>query len=591
MTTVRGYIEGLQDLYGESLDARANDWMARADNAAARMSELVNSLLAFARDGGADSAEREPVSIPDLVAEVCEDLDQLLSSTDAQVGVGPPPPGAAEVLAYRSRLRQVLQNLIQNTVKYRHPDRTPHAVVSVEERGSHWQVTVTDNAVGVPAAQREQVFSMFARLDEREPGHGIGLAACRQVVERHGGADLGGGQPGGPRAAGSASPCFADVRLSPTRRRLGCHGQAGALGATRRELGAGVVRRRPPGRLEFGAAAAVARWTGQGKQVGYTMVTSGEAGIDGLDPEECRAVREAEQVESARVVGVETVDFLRQPDGILEYGVPLRRLIAAEVRRHRPEIVITGNFRDTFGGRNLNQADHIAVGKAVLDAVRDAGNRWIFPEQLTAAGGDLEPWGGVRAVWAFGSPQLHARRGHDRDLRRRGGVARGAPGLHRRSRLGELGPARVPRGLRPRHRPAVRRAPSRRPSRSSRWAGATRSVSAWVAVEHAELVALRVGEHGEALLAGLPHIGRARPQRDEPVDLGPDVAVLGPQVEVQPDLLPLVLVDRLEPDRLAVTGTTGRIELGAPVVAVGDRHAEGFGPERPPGRARRGRRA
>ena len=63
---------------------------------------------------------------------------------------------------------------------------------------------------------------------------------------------------------------------------------------------------------------------------------------------------------------------------------------------------MTGNFRDTWGGRNLNQADHIAVGKAVVDAVRDAGNRWVFPEQL---GGDLEPWGGVGAVWAFGSPQ------------------------------------------------------------------------------------------------------------------------------------------------------------------------------------------
>ena len=72
------------------------------------------------------------------------------------------------------------------------------------------------------------------------------------------------------------------------------------------------------------------------------------------------------------------------------------------MRRFRPDIVVTGNFRDTWGGANLNQADHIAVGKAVLDAVRDAGNRWIFPEQLA---GDLEPWGGVRAVWAFGSPQ------------------------------------------------------------------------------------------------------------------------------------------------------------------------------------------
>ncbi len=160
-----------------------------------------------------------------------------------------------------------------------------------------------------------------------------------------------------------------------------------------------------PDDMEFGAAAAVARWTAQGKWVGYTMVTSGEAGIDGLDPDECRVVREQEQIDSARIVGVETVDFLGLPDGILEYGVPLRRALAAEVRRHRPDIVITGNYRDTWGGSNLNQADHIAVGKAVLDAVRDAGNRWIFPEQLHSSGADaLEPWGGVRQVWAFGSP-------------------------------------------------------------------------------------------------------------------------------------------------------------------------------------------
>lgn len=157
-----------------------------------------------------------------------------------------------------------------------------------------------------------------------------------------------------------------------------------------------------PDDMEFGAAAAVARWTTQGKWVGYTMVTSGEAGIDGLDPDACRLVREKEQVESARIVGVDTVDFLGLPDGILEYGVPLRRTLAAEVRMHRPEIVITGNHRDTWGGNNLNQADHIAVGKAVLDAVRDAGNRWIFPEQLT---GSVEPWGGVKEVWVFGSPQ------------------------------------------------------------------------------------------------------------------------------------------------------------------------------------------
>ena len=157
-----------------------------------------------------------------------------------------------------------------------------------------------------------------------------------------------------------------------------------------------------PDDLEFGAAAAVARWTGQGKSIVYCMVTSGEAGIDGMDPAECREVREEEQRRSAEIVGVDAVEFLGQPDGVLEYGVALREAITAVVRRHRPEIVITGNFRDTWGGSNLNQADHIATGRAVVDAVRDAGNRWVFRDQVESGG--LEPWGGVREVWAFGSP-------------------------------------------------------------------------------------------------------------------------------------------------------------------------------------------
>src|SRR5688500_16840293 len=157
-----------------------------------------------------------------------------------------------------------------------------------------------------------------------------------------------------------------------------------------------------PDDLEFGAAAAIARWTGQGKHLVYVMVTSGEAGIDALSPDECRLVREAEQVESARIVGVDHVEFLGFADGIVEYGVPRRAAIARAVRVHRPDSAITGNFRDTWGGVSLNQADHIAVGRAVLDAVRDAGNRWVFADQLAGA---LEPWGGVREVWAAGSPQ------------------------------------------------------------------------------------------------------------------------------------------------------------------------------------------
>ncbi|WP_327065343.1 PIG-L deacetylase family protein [Kitasatospora sp. NBC_01302] len=156
-----------------------------------------------------------------------------------------------------------------------------------------------------------------------------------------------------------------------------------------------------PDDMEYGAAAAVARWTAQGRTVVYAMVTSGEAGIDSLDPARCAPLREAEQIASAELVGVDTVEFLRHPDGVVEYGLPLRRDIARLVRRHRPEIVLTTNFRETYGGVFPNQADHVATGRAALDAARDAGNRWVFRE-LTAEG--LEPWNGVRQVWAAGSP-------------------------------------------------------------------------------------------------------------------------------------------------------------------------------------------
>jgi LmbE family N-acetylglucosaminyl deacetylase len=157
-----------------------------------------------------------------------------------------------------------------------------------------------------------------------------------------------------------------------------------------------------PDDLEFGGAAAIARWRQQGKEIVYCLLTSGEAGIDGMEPAESARVREAEQRASAAVVGVDQVDFLGLPDGVLEYGVPLRAAITQEVRRYRPDIVLTNNFRDTWAGGTLNQADHIACGRATLDAVRDAGNRWVFNDQLAADG--LEPWGDVREVWAAGSP-------------------------------------------------------------------------------------------------------------------------------------------------------------------------------------------
>lgn len=160
-----------------------------------------------------------------------------------------------------------------------------------------------------------------------------------------------------------------------------------------------------PDDLEYGTAAAIARWTSQGKRVVYCLATSGEAGIDGLVPEQAGPVREEEQRASAAVVGVDVVEFLGHPDGVLEYGLALRRDVARAVRRHRPDVVITGNYRESWGPGALNQADHIAFGRSVLDGVRDAANRWVFRELLDEG---LPPWHATQVLVAGGPGVTHA---------------------------------------------------------------------------------------------------------------------------------------------------------------------------------------
>ncbi|GAA2665119.1 PIG-L deacetylase family protein [Streptomyces vastus] len=155
-----------------------------------------------------------------------------------------------------------------------------------------------------------------------------------------------------------------------------------------------------PDDLEYGCSAAIAAWTDAGREVAYVLATRGEAGIDTLDPAECGRLREREQRASAAVVGVSEVEFLDHRDGVVEYGIALRRDIAAAIRKYRPELVITLNHRDTWGGVGWNTPDHVAVGRATLDAAADAGNRWIFPE---LADQGLEPWNGVRWVAVAGS--------------------------------------------------------------------------------------------------------------------------------------------------------------------------------------------
>ena len=144
-----------------------------------------------------------------------------------------------------------------------------------------------------------------------------------------------------------------------------------------------------PDDVEYGTSSAVAAWTSQGVEVAYLLLTRGEAGMDASAPERTAELRMAEQVAGSNAVGVSQVDFLSYPDGVLVYSLGLRRDIARAIRRYRPDAVVVGSWEVEFVA-GLNQADHRVAGLAALDAVRDAGNRWVFPELLDEEG--LAPW-------------------------------------------------------------------------------------------------------------------------------------------------------------------------------------------------------
>lgn len=139
---------------------------------------------------------------------------------------------------------------------------------------------------------------------------------------------------------------------------------------------------------EYGTSAAAAEWTSSGIEVGYLLLTSGEAGMQ-RPPAEAGPLRAEEQRRACERVGVGRLTILDFPDGTLEPGLALRRAIAREIRAFRPQAVVcgTGAMRVPWG---LDHPDHRAAGIAAIDATRDAGNRWVFPELVTEE--DLAPW-------------------------------------------------------------------------------------------------------------------------------------------------------------------------------------------------------
>jgi LmbE family N-acetylglucosaminyl deacetylase len=142
-----------------------------------------------------------------------------------------------------------------------------------------------------------------------------------------------------------------------------------------------------PDDVEYGTSSAVAAWTAKGIEVAYLLLTRGEAGIDTMDPKAAAQLRVHEQIKGSREVGVTRVDFLEYPDGVLEYSLAMRRDIARAIRSFQPDALVVSPWDIEFS-IGLNQADHRVAGLAAVDAMRDAGNRWVFPELINDG---LEP--------------------------------------------------------------------------------------------------------------------------------------------------------------------------------------------------------
>jgi signal transduction histidine kinase len=190
---VRTFTEQLAKLEGDSLSDKGHDYVRRANAAAERMQTLIEDLLRFSRVSTHVNPAAE-VDLQQVVAESLDDLSPVIEEAGAQVHVGRLPIVVGEPL----QMRQLMQNLISNAIKFRDPDRRPEVWIDCQTAGEELQLTVRDNGIGFEPRYAGRIFRVFERLHGRTeyPGTGIGLALCRKIVERHGGSIVAAGRPG-----------------------------------------------------------------------------------------------------------------------------------------------------------------------------------------------------------------------------------------------------------------------------------------------------------------------------------------------------------------------------------------------------------
>ena len=144
-----------------------------------------------------------------------------------------------------------------------------------------------------------------------------------------------------------------------------------------------------PDDVEFSCAGTLALWARAGARVSLVLCTSGDVGIarDDITRAQAAAIREAEATEAAQIIGAAEIRFLREPDGLLQATLDLRRRLVREIRRFRPEVVITGDPTVVWAGNYyINHPDHRAASLAAVDAIFPAAGQPHVFEELAAEG-------------------------------------------------------------------------------------------------------------------------------------------------------------------------------------------------------------
>jgi PAS domain S-box-containing protein len=181
LRTLITFSQLLHDEFDNKLEGDGNRYIDFIQQSATRMSSLVSGLLDYTLIG--KTCERSLVDMNDVLRIALENLDAIIEESKAVVSWG----SLYSLNGYRIELRQLLQQLISNAIKFKRKDHIPEIRISMHKLSHEWLFTVEDNGIGIEEKDREKVFTIFKRVHNRKEieGTGIGLAHCKKIVELH----------------------------------------------------------------------------------------------------------------------------------------------------------------------------------------------------------------------------------------------------------------------------------------------------------------------------------------------------------------------------------------------------------------------